>query len=64
MEGVAGTSKPTQSSVWFQVSGIEEDTKQIGVEEYVLKKITKDLPLHPILLSLKWEYLSGLKLAD
>ena len=29
-----------------------------------MKKIIKDLPLHPILVSLKWEYLSDLKLAD
>ena len=30
----------------------------------MLKKITKDLPLHPIPLALKWDYLSDLKLAD
>ena len=36
---------------------------QIGVEEYVLKKITKDLPLLPIPVALKRDHLSGLKLA-
>ena len=30
----------------------------------MLKKITKDLPLHSIVLAVKWEYLSDLKLAD
>ena len=33
---------------WFQISGIEEDAEKICVEEYVVKKVTKDLPLHPI----------------
>ena len=30
----------------------------------MLKKITKDLPLHPVLVALKWDHLSNLKLAD
>ena len=34
------------------------------VEAYVLKKVTKDLPLHPIPLALKWDHLSDLELAD
>ena len=50
--------------VWFQVSGIEDDAEKIGVEAYVLKKITKDLPLHPIPLSLKRDHISDLELAD
>ena len=37
---------------------------QIRVEAYVLNKITKDLPLHPIRLGLKWDHLSGIKLAN
>ena len=36
---------------------------KIGVEAFVLKKIPKDLPLHPIPVSLKWDHLSDLKLA-
>ena len=64
VEGVGGTSTPTRGSVWFQVSGIEDGAEKIGVEAYVLKKVTKDLPLHPIPLALKWDHLSDLELAD
>ena len=64
VEGVGGTTTPTRGSVWFQVSGIEDDAEKIGVEAYLLKKITKDLPLHPILLSFKWDHISDLELAD
>ena len=38
--------------------------EKVGVEAYVLKKITKDLPLEPIPVALKWDHLSDLKLAD
>ena len=55
VEGVGGTTTPTRGSVWFQVSGVEDDAEKIGVEAYVLKKVTKDLPLHPIPLALKWD---------
>ena len=30
----------------------------------MLKKVTKDLPLHPIPLTLKWDHISDLELAD
>ena len=52
------------------MSGIEDNAEKVGVEAYtctymyVLKKISKDLPLHPILIALKWDHLSDLKLAD
>ena len=48
------------------MSGIEDNAEKVGLEAYVLKKITKDLPLHiePILVALKWDQLSNLKLAD
>ena len=64
VEGVGGITTPTRGSVWFQVSGIEDDAEKIGVEAYVLKKVTKDLPLHPIPLALKWDHISDLELAD
>ena len=64
VEGVGETTTPTRASVWFQVSGVEDDAEKIGVEAYILNKITKDLPLHPIPLALKWDHLSDLKLAD
>ena len=64
VEGVAGTTTPTRGFIWFQVSGIEDDAETIWVEAYMLKKITKDLPLHPIPLALKWDHLCDLKLAD
>ena len=64
VEGVAGASIHTRGSVWFQVSGVEDDTEKVGVLAYVLKKISKDLPLHPIPVALKWDHLSDLKLAD
>ena len=53
MEGVAGTSTPTQGSIWFQGSGVEDDAEIVRVEVYALKKITKDLPLYfiPVALS-------------
>ena len=38
--------------------------ERIGVEAFVLKRIMKDLPLHPIPLALKWEHLRDLKLVD
>ena len=46
VEGVAGTTTPTRGSVWFQVSGVEDDAEKIGLQAYVLKKITKDLHVH------------------
>ena len=46
------------------MSGIDDDGEINGVETFVLKKITKDLPLHPIPLALKWEHLRDLKLTD
>ena len=55
VEGVAGSSTHTQGSVWFQVSGVEDNSEKVGVEAYVLKKITKDLPLEPIPVALKWD---------
>ena len=64
VEGVGGTSTPMRGSVWFQVSGMEDDAEKIGVELYVLKKVTNDLPLHPIPLALKWDHLFDLELAD
>ena len=64
VEGVGGITTPTGGSVWFQVSGIYDDAEKIGVEAYVLKKVTKDLPLHPIPLAFKWDHISDLELAD
>ena len=64
VEGVGETTTPTPGSIWFQVSGVEDDAERIRVEAYVLKKVTKDVPLHPIALVLKWNHLSDLKLAD
>ena len=46
------------------MSGLEDDVKQVGVEAYVLKKVTKDLPLHPFPLAHKSEQLQDLILAD
>ena len=46
------------------MSGIEDDVEKVKVEVYVLKKITKDLPLHPIPVAFKRDYLQNLKLAD
>ena len=53
-----------RGSVWFQVSGIEDDAEKIGVEACMLKKVTRDLPLHPIPIAIKWDHLSHLELAD
>ena len=48
------------------MSDIEEDAENVGVEAYMLKKITKDLPLHPDPAALKGNHVhvSDLKLAD
>ena len=35
VEGVAEASTPTRGSVWFQVSGVEDDEEKVGVEAYV-----------------------------
>ena len=64
IQGVAGSTTRTRGSVWFQVSGVEDDSEKVGVEAFVLKKITRDLPIEPILAALKWEHLTDLKLAD
>ena len=64
VEGVAGTSMCTPGSAWFQVSAVEDVAVKIGVVSYILEMITKDLPLHPILVVLKWHHISGLELAD
>ena len=44
VEGVVGVSKGTRGSVWFQVSGIEDNSGKFGVEAYVLKKIRPHKP--------------------
>ena len=68
VEGVAGTSMCAQGSSWFQVFEVEDDAVKIGVDSCILEKITKDLSPHPtsifVVLILKWDDLSGLKLAD
>ena len=46
------------------MSGVDDDLEKVVVEAYVLKKITKDVPLEPIPTSLKSNHLSDLKLAD
>ena len=46
------------------MSGVKDDSEKVGIEAYVLKKITQDLPLEPIPVVLKWDHLSNLKLAD
>ena len=63
LEGVGGTSTPTRGSVWFQVSRVEDDAEKIGVEAYVLKKVTKDLPSASYSICLKWDHISDLELA-
>ena len=45
------------------MSGVEDDSEKVGVDAYVLKKITKNLPLEPILAALKWYHISDLMLA-
>ena len=64
IQGVAGSTTRTRGSVWFQVSGVEDDSEKVGVDAYVLRKITRDLPIEPIPAALKWEHLTDLKLAD
>ena len=56
-------STSTGGSVWFRVSGIEDDAEKVVVEAYMLRKITKDL-LHPIQVEIKWDHLTNPKLAD
>ena len=64
VEGVGGITMPTRGSIWFHVSGVEDDANKIRVEAYMLKKVTKDLPLHPLPLALKWDHISYLELSD
>ena len=45
------------------MSGVEDDSVKVGVEAYMLKKITKDIPLEPFLVALMWDHLFDLKLA-
>ena len=61
MSGVAGAMR---GSVWFQVCGVQDDAERVGVEAYVLKKISNGLPLYHIPIALKWNHLSDFKLAD
>ena len=64
VERVGGITTPHRGSIRFQISGIEDDALKIGVEAYVLNKVTKDLHLHPIPLALKWDPISEQELAD
>lgn len=54
----------SQESVWLPVSGMEDNTVKFMVGAFTLKKITKDLPSHPIPLAFNKDHLSDLKLAD
>ena len=36
-----------------QVSGIDDDAEEAGVKVYMLRKITNNLPLDPVLVALK-----------
>ena len=49
-------STPIRGYVWFCVSSIEDDAETVGIQTYVLKKT--------ILVALKCDHLSDLKLAD
>ena len=65
VEGVGGTTTPTHEDPYGSRSlALRTMQRRIGVEAYVLKKVTKDLPLHPIPLALKWDHISDLELAD
>ena len=49
VEGIQGSSASTQGSVWFEVSGVKDDSNKLRVyRTYVLKKITRDLPFEPV----------------
>ena len=43
---------------------MNDKSEEVRVQAYVLKNICKSLPLHPILPSPKWEYISDLELVD
>ena len=58
------TVQCTRGSIWFQVSDMEDDAEQVRIEAYMLKKISKDPPLHPIPVAFKWDHLPDIKLAD
>ena len=58
VEGIGETSTPTLGSVWFQVSGVKDNGEKIRGEAFVLKKVMKNLCLHPTPLALKWDHLS------
>ena len=55
VEGVAGASTRTQGAIWFHVSGIEDAVEKVGVEAYVLKKMT--IRIYPCILF--WSPSSG-----
>ena len=46
------------------MSGVDNNSEKVGIEAYVLKKITMDLPLEPIPADIKWEHILYQKLAD
>ena len=56
VDGVTEASTPTRGSVSFQVYGVEDNAEKVRVEAYALKKITKELPLHPVPVALKWDH--------
>ena len=66
ISGVAGLvrSSPTQSIVNFNVSAVYSPGEKTSITAIVVPRVTCDLPLCPIPLSLKWNHLSDVTLAD
>ena len=64
--GIAGISHQSlsQSVVHFSVAPVWSVGMAHEIEAMVLPKVTSDLPLHPVPLDGRWQYLWGLQLAD
>ena len=64
--GIAGISHQSlsQSVVHFSVAPVWSVGMAHEIEAMVLPKVTSDLPLHPVSLDGRWQYLWGLQLAD
>ena len=66
ISGIAGLShkSPIQSITNFSISAVKSASKKINVTAVVVPQVTCDLPHHPINLSMKWNHLSNVDLAD
>ena len=66
ISGVAGLMRnsSTQHIANFKVSSLHYPSRKFTISAVIVPRVTCDLPLHPVPLSLEWDHLAHLRLAD